>query len=941
MKDWNDKDNFPPDDDDFSWLDDSEESPEEEDAPNEWQMPRPSKAEREIAARMEEAEKADFGDTDEFLDWMSETDETGAEESGVPDWLSDMDLPEVSEEEMAEASASVLGDKGDDFDAAWQSEFGGEEKPQDADDSEWGFEEEETAPQAASDDFGWGAEEESPEEEESGVSFDALLSSSGGDDNADSFLFGQSTADDEGDSFLFGQSSADDEGDSFLFGATAEEEDSDSFLFGASSGDDEEIPAKPSTPAGSEWGQVGSSWTGEMPAVPDEPEAPSGWNLFDDEVSEEDPAFSSLFGGESSEESSSSDVPDWLMDEDEAASPAPAEEAAADLGVPDWLMGMDEDEETVPAPAAQEDDEFDFLSDLGEPAAVSEVDDLLGDLAADDDDDDLGDLLAALDTEEDASVDDLLAALGSDDDDDGDLDSLLAGMGEAEEDPAADLDFLMDDEEEAAPAADLDFLEPVAPAAPIDDLDFFEPVAPAEAADDLDFFEPVTDSADDLDFFEPLAPAEATPADDLDFFEPVGEDAGFYQEDDAPDLDFLGEEEAGQDWFGEAAPADNLDFIDSLPENAQDGIDTSDLQESAKASEKPKAKAAGFDVGSLIDSFDDVEDEEPLAAPAADLDAIFGAMDDEDKLTEGLVPEWLRDVAEDVDETSAAAIIRQRRDRSLEEMDERLLALRESGLELTSDVKETEEEHKRIAKLVPNLEEGLVPVRVQPTVVEYAVAPAVSAEKQKNSEILSALIGTSEATTRVGFGDRLGRFFAKVPVSRWLISLMLLAAVIAPFSLSGFDDLGILPPAAFETESPEYAAFNLIENLQIDDTVLLATEYGATGARELDTATRAILEHIFVVGGKPVIVSSDAVGLSRAEMLTVELAGEASRNERFYIAGFLPAGTVGLRDFALNLRLSVSSDNRGQPTGLEINSLDDFTVIVLIAENGETVRNWM
>jgi uncharacterized protein YgiM (DUF1202 family) len=123
--------------------------------------------------------------------------------------------------------------------------------------------------------------------------------------------------------------------------------------------------------------------------------------------------------------------------------------------------------------------------------------------------------------------------------------------------------------------------------------------------------------------------------------------------------------------------------------------------------------------------------------------------------------------------------------------------------------------------------------------------------------------------------------------------------------------------------------------------VLLATEYGATGARELDTATRAILEHIFVVGGKPVIVSSDAVGLSRAEMLTVELAGEASRNERFYIAGFLPAGTVGLRDFALNIRLSVSSDNRGQPTGLELNSLDDFSVIVLIAENGETVRNWM
>src|SRR5688572_14124914 len=98
MNDWNDKNDFPTDDDDFSWLNDSEESPEEteDDAPSEWQMPRPSKAERDIAAKMEDAEKADFGDTDNFLDWMSESDEEAEEASSLPDWLMDMDLPEAT-----------------------------------------------------------------------------------------------------------------------------------------------------------------------------------------------------------------------------------------------------------------------------------------------------------------------------------------------------------------------------------------------------------------------------------------------------------------------------------------------------------------------------------------------------------------------------------------------------------------------------------------------------------------------------------------------------------------------------------------------------------------------------------------------------------------------------------------------------------------------------
>src|SRR5690606_26582793 len=69
--------------------------------------------------------------------------------------------------------------------------------------------------------------------------------------------------------------------------------------------------------------------------------------------------------------------------------------------------------------------------------------------------------------------------------------------------------------------------------------------------------------------------------------------------------------------------------------------------------------------------------------------------------------------------------------------------------------------------------------------------------------------------------------------------------------------------------------------------------------------------------------------------------GEESRNQTYYIAGFLPGGTIGLRDFVNNLGAIVRTDNLGNATGLSLSSVDDFATILLISESGETVRNWM
>src|SRR5688500_19893853 len=59
------------------------------------------------------------------------------------------------------------------------------------------------------------------------------------------------------------------------------------------------------------------------------------------------------------------------------------------------------------------------------------------------------------------------------------------------------------------------------------------------------------------------------------------------------------------------------------------------------------------------------------------------------------------------------------------------------------------------------------------------------------------------------------------------------------------------------------------------------------------------------------------------------------------MVGFLPGGSLGLRDLTENLNVVVDDNTNGQATGLTLNSLNDFKTIVLIAEGGETVRDWM
>lgn len=188
----------------------------------------------------------------------------------------------------------------------------------------------------------------------------------------------------------------------------------------------------------------------------------------------------------------------------------------------------------------------------------------------------------------------------------------------------------------------------------------------------------------------------------------------------------------------------------------------------------------------------------------------------------------------------------------------------------------------------------------------------------------------------------------RLPLERWLIALILLAAVIAPFFVSSLR-VGDLPPSAFPAGSRQAAAFDRVDALSPGDLVLIGVEYGATAAAELDLLTDSLIRHALLRGARPVIISGSPVATLRTQTLLDGISADAAFLERlsaeslninrdYFVVRYLPGSILGLRAFSQNTAALTLSDIQGQVTGLEVNTLRDFALIALIAERPEDVR---
>jgi SH3-like domain-containing protein len=671
-----------------------------------------------------------------------------------------------------------------------------------------------------------------------------------------------------------------------------------------------------------------------------------------DSLSEDvQPAQTGVFDESMPYEDADDELPDWMRDSlsDEEDEPALfAETPAFDSEEPLETTFAEEVEEDEPALFA-ETPESDSVESLDELFADNvEESDLLADLLNEGDDEDLSffeEVKSSPDSssffdEEDFGAEfeerdefDLLADMAAQED------SLDALLGDDGDDSFDLLGELTETDEEFVQMPDL-----------MDDID---PTTrqPEELQTPLDS---VSGSVTDEDLallfgdVEEEATSREVTDDDLDLLfggddEVEEPEIAASREVTDDDLDLLfggddSQDDEDVDWFAPPQPAtgdieepDWLDdvegeVVEPVAEQPQSYADVDDFLASLDAAD---LVATGGDIGGDDVDFDALFDDDTLG----DLGEQTSDGEAEQTLAED-APDWLTDLSKEAAIAgSAASIVRQRKDVPLDELPEELRMLHERGLELPAP--QEQGYSQGLDSVVPGLKGALPAVVFEPTAASLTSTTALSPEERQRVEILNSVVG---GTLAEDAGQTAAR--QRMPVDRIVIALLLVLAMMIPFIIDS--GVGDLPSNQFAAGSREQAFYNRVDSLRAGQMVLVAAEYGPTGAAELDPATRALLRHIFSRGAHPVIIGGNPVGLLHVSVLVDELVEDNNfeRNRDYTLGRYLVADVIGLRTFGENVGRLVETDLNGEATGLEIDTLDDFELIVIVTESGDRLRGW-
>ena len=371
-----------------------------------------------------------------------------------------------------------------------------------------------------------------------------------------------------------------------------------------------------------------------------------------------------------------------------------------------------------------------------------------------------------------------------------------------------------------------------------------------------------------------------------------------------------------------------------------------------------------------------------LDAPLLDEPEGAQPFDLSERLPEG-APEWLARMHVSVDEVSAGAIVRQRADKPEAELDERLQKLRQRAEQLPDETPSGPEADP-LATILTGVSAGLAPAPIQagaPTAVGTVV---LSGDQRRRADLLRQLAaagpetqsprrlsaieltydtpylpGLEEDETSIVHAPpaaapaakpaRRSRERRRPPFDRLAIALLVAVAVVLPFVFPPIR-IGTLPPSEFAAGSPAAAAYEAVERLRPGTLALVIIEYGPAAAPELDGLTDALLRHLFMRAAYPVIIGGNPLALLRAGTLIDAInADEAFRerisapnpllpNQDYYLIRYLPGGTIGLRAFSEDTANLLLLDIRGQATGLDVRSLRDFPLLIVISDRADDVR---
>ena len=179
---------------------------------------------------------------------------------------------------------------------------------------------------------------------------------------------------------------------------------------------------------------------------------------------------------------------------------------------------------------------------------------------------------------------------------------------------------------------------------------------------------------------------------------------------------------------------------------------------------------------------------------------------------------------------------------------------------------------------------------------------------------------------------------------RIAIFLVLSASIIWSIWRSG----SAAPRPEFSPDA--FAVGSLINRLSNLAPVLLAVDYEPALSAEMEAASAAVLDHLLLKGASLAIVSTVPTGPTQAERLLSEVVRRGNHSpavaSQHTNLGYIPGGAGGLQAFAQSPRQVTPFNVHGVSAwegGImqSIDSLDDFSLVVVITENPQTARAWI
>ena len=228
-------------------------------------------------------------------------------------------------------------------------------------------------------------------------------------------------------------------------------------------------------------------------------------------------------------------------------------------------------------------------------------------------------------------------------------------------------------------------------------------------------------------------------------------------------------------------------------------------------------------------------------------------------------------------------------------------------------------------------------------------APQRTEEQTKSLSLLRHLAAEPIPATAPLPAPEQGSALQRIGVDRLLsITLLILVIIILMFP-------GIAPSFATPPLVPAVAdAYDQIASLGANDVVLIGYEWDARRVGELRPLEQAVIGHLIAQEVKLVLVSTDPQGtLLQFDLLdTLRNAGYRQQGEGYLLLGYKPGGEIALRTLGRDFQAMLRSDYRGDDatgsaliagidTGRPIASLNDLSLIIVLADDTPDVQGWM